>query len=182
MVVSSNDIINKAFVFILLCTGILGYGCLPETKPEKNKLVTSVNPIQTNDSTPVSLQDSIVNFGMELLGTPYKTAACSREGFDCSGFVFFVFKHFNIQVPRSSAAYKNFGIEIPIEEVQKGDVLLFLSPTRNVIGHIGIVSKANGSNSDFLHATSGKAMSVVITNLSNKGYTKRFVKAIRVIE
>lgn len=127
------------------------------------------------------LGNDIVAFGSELLGTPYVEAGCSRDGFDCSGFVYFVYQHHNIQVPRSSAQFENFGVEIPIHDVQKGDLLLFLSPTRNVIGHMGIVSNPKGRDSDFLHSTSGKEMQVVITNLSNSGYAQRFVKAIRVL-
>lgn len=136
-----------------------------------------ISVIETNSS----LQDSIVDFGMKYLGTPYVTAGCSIDGFDCSGFVYFVFRHFNINVPRSSADFENFGTDIPIEEVQKGDILLFLSPTRNVIGHIGIVSNPKRMESDFIHASSGRAMQVVITSLTNEGYTRRFVKAIRVL-
>ena len=127
------------------------------------------------------LGNDIVAFGTELLGTPYVEAGCSRDGFDCSGFVYFVYQHHNIEVPRSSAQFENFGVEIPIKDVQKGDLLLFLSPTRDVIGHMGIVSNPQGRDSDFLHSTSGKEMQVVVTNLSNSGYAQRFVKAIRVL-
>ncbi|WP_432672159.1 C40 family peptidase [Flavobacterium sp. SM2513] len=130
----------------------------------------------------LGLRDSIVAYGMEYLGTPYVTAGCSKNGFDCSGFVYFVFQHFNIEVPRSSAAFEDFGTEIPIEAVEKGDVLLFLSPTRDAIGHIGIVTEPKGMESEFIHATSGREMQVVVTPLSNDGYTRRFVKAIRVAE
>lgn len=128
-----------------------------------------------------SLNDSIVNFGKELLNTPYVIAGSSEDGFDCSGYIYFVFQQFNIEVPRSTSGYENFGEEIPVELLEKGDLLLFLSPTRDAIGHIGIVSTANGASSEFIHASSGKAMKVIITNLSNEGYTRRFVKAIRVL-
>lgn len=128
-----------------------------------------------------SLKDSVVNFGMKYLGTPYKVAGCGKDGFDCSGFVYFVFQHFKIKVPRSSKDFDNFGKEIPIQKVQKGDILLFLSPTRNAIGHIGIVSNPKGMESDFIHSSSGREMKVIITSLTNKGYTRRFVKAIRVL-
>ena len=118
---------------------------------------------------------------MKFLGTPYVEAGAGKEGFDCSGFVYFVFKHNQITVPRSSADFQNFGKEIPIENVQKGDILLFLSPTRDEIGHIGIVSNPKGIDSDFIHASSGREMKVIISNFSTTGYAKRFVKAIRVI-
>lgn len=136
----------------------------------------SVSSVEPN----FTLQDSIVNFGMKFLGTPYVAAGMGEEGFDCSGFVYYVFNHNHIKVPRSSADFENFGKEIPIENVQKGDILLFLSPTQNVIGHIGIVSNPKGSKSDFIHASSGRQMKVIISNLSTTGYAKRFIKAIRV--
>lgn len=127
------------------------------------------------------LRDSIVAFGNGLLGTPYVTAGTSSKGFDCSGFVYYVFKEFEIKVPRSSSLFKNFGEEIPIADVKKGDILLFLSPTRNAIGHIGIVSEPNGMQSNFIHASSSKKMQVMISSLTQKGYTRRFVKAVRVL-
>lgn len=151
-------------------------------KVNHNKIQKTETFIKDEQIEPnLTLRDSIVSFSKELLGTPYVSASCSRKGFDCSGFVYYVFQHFNINVPRSSSGYENFGEEIPIDNVQKGDVLVFLSPSRNEIGHVGIVSKANGKESDFIHATSGKEMKVVITSLKNKGYTRRFVKAVSVL-
>ncbi|MFV8269884.1 NlpC/P60 family protein [Flavobacterium sp. GT2N3] len=73
------------------------------------------------------------------------------------------------EVPRSSSQSNNFGKEIPIADVKKGDVLLFLSPTRNVIGHIGIVPNPKGMDSDFIHSTSGREMKVIITSSTNLG-------------
>ncbi len=136
---------------------------------------------KTSVSADTGLRDSIVDFGTELVGTPYVAGGCSKDGFDCSGFVYFVFQRFNIKVPRSSGEFEHFGKEIPVEDVAKGDLVLFLSPTRNVIGHMGIVSNPKGTKSDFIHSTSGREMKVVITSLTNKGYTNRFVKAIRVL-
>jgi cell wall-associated NlpC family hydrolase len=122
-----------------------------------------------------------VSFGTELLGTPYVQASSDRNGFDCSGFVYFVFKHHKIQVPRSSQGFGNFGKEIPIDNVKKGDILVFLSPTRNSIGHIGIVTNPKGNQSDFIHATSGREMKVIISSLKQEGYARRFVKAVDVL-
>lgn len=160
----------------------IAYGLLREVNslPERNETNVKnelINPIKTD----VPLRDSIVNFGMGLLGTPYVAASCSVDGFDCSGFVYYVFQHYKIQVPRSSSQYENFGKEIPIESVKKGDILVFLSPTRNVIGHVGIVTNPKGMESDFIHASSGSEMKVIISSLKQKGYTRRFVKAVDVL-
>jgi cell wall-associated NlpC family hydrolase len=127
-----------------------------------------------------SVRDSIVRFAMTLLGTPYKAGACSNNGFDCSGFVFYVFRHFAIQVPRSTSQFLNFGKEIPVDSIRQGDILLFLSPTRNAVGHVGIVINPNGMESDFIHASSGSEMKVIITSLKLERYKRRFVKALNV--
>lgn len=177
-------IINRA-TYVILALVIIGVIYFTYQKPVKvhpELVVTQRETFTALVQTKMPLRDSIVSFGRNYLGTPYVTAGCSENGFDCSGFVYFVFQHFDITVPRSSANFEHFGKEISIDAVQKGDLLLFLSPTRNAIGHIGIVSKANGMKSDFIHATSGREMQVVVTNLTNKGYTQRFVKAIRVIK
>lgn len=169
-------------VFLVLVFSLVAYILSDRPKDSKTELeISKVETTFTSEQTEHTLKDSIVEYGMNLLGTPYITAGSGEQGFDCSGYIYFVFQHFDIEVPRSTAGYENFGTEIPIENVEKGDLLLFLSPTRNAIGHIGIVSNANGKESDFIHATSGSEMSVVITNLSNDGYTRRFVKALRVL-
>ncbi len=151
----------------LLVLGNVAYGSLK----------TNAFSLQNN----VSLRDKIVSYGMGLLGTPYVTAGHSKKGFDCSGFVYFVFNYFEIKVPRSSSQFKNFGKEIPISDVRKGDVLLFLSPTRNAIGHLGIVTNPKGMESDFIHSSSGREMKVIVTSLKKPGYLRRFVKAIRIL-
>mgnify|MGYP002795084548 CR=1 FL=1 len=165
---------------IILC--IIAYVSFRSTErfPERNETIVKdslINPIRNNPS----LEDSIVSYGMELLGTPYVESGCSKDGFDCSGYVYYVFQHFKIQVPRSSSQFKDFGTEIPIDSVRKGDILVFLSPTRNVIGHVGIVTNPKGKESDFIHATSGRERKVIVTSLKKEGYTRRFVKAVRVL-
>lgn len=175
--------VKKIAVISLLAIGlcVFAYGSFRSAGlSEKNEDIPreqQVNPGEIN----VSQRDSIVSFATELLGTPYIVASSSREGFDCSGFVYFVFKHHKIQVPRSSGGFSNFGKEIPIENVKKGDILVFLSPTSNIIGHIGIVTNPKGKQSNFIHATSGREMKVIITSLKQEGYARRFVKAVDVL-
>jgi len=164
-------------VLSVIVLGSIAYGSFRENRSSSENVGTIVN----DTIKPIKLRDNIVNFGMELLGTPYVESSSSKNGFDCSGFVYYVFQHHKIQVPRSSSQFMNFGMEIPIENVKKGDILLFLSPTRNVIGHVGIVTNPNGKYSDFIHASSGREMKVIISSLKQKGYTRRFVKAIDVL-
>jgi cell wall-associated NlpC family hydrolase len=173
-----SNLVQIAFIVgVVIFVGYLGYNKLGVFSA-KEELVTPNVATSVKDNT---LKDSIVTFGMRYLGTPYAVAGNGKNGFDCSGFVYYVYQHFNIDVPRSSIDFEHFGKEVSIENVQKGDILLFLSPTRNVIGHIGIVSNPLGRNSDFVHASSGREMKVIITNFANSGYPERFIKAIRVL-
>ena len=63
-----------------------------------------------------------------------------------------------------------------------GDVLVFTGyRDTNSVGHLGIVSEANGMNSKFIHASSGKVMEVTISDLNSTHYSKRFLHAVDVI-
>lgn len=177
--------INLSKLAVLIGVSLLvlwiafGYFKNSGIQPHSNETINGqlINPTENTGSR----RDSIVSYGMELLGTPYLEAGSDKNGFDCSGFIFYVFKHFKIEVPRSSPQYENFGKEVPIEDVKKGDVLVFLSPTSDVIGHLGIVTNPKGMETEFIHSTSGRQMKVVISSLKLEGYKRRFVKAISVI-
>jgi cell wall-associated NlpC family hydrolase len=134
--------------------------------------------IRTGSTVP----DSLVAFGKSLVGTPYLYASSDPEkGFDCSGFITYVFNHFGIAVPRSSVDFTDVWLEIPNEGASPGDLILFTGTdsTTRIVGHMGIVESNEHGNLLFLHSTSGKAYGVVISSL--KGYYEsRFVKVIRV--
>lgn len=126
--------------------------------------------------------EQVVAFAQTQMGVPYKYGATDPTiGFDCSGFITYVFNHFGIAVPRSSIDFTNVGKEVPETAARPGDLILFTgtdSADRNV-GHMGIVIAPATDTLKFIHATSGKAMGVTETPL-NGYYRGRFVKTIRV--
>ncbi|WP_026728043.1 C40 family peptidase [Flavobacterium denitrificans] len=128
-------------------------------------------------------RDSIVAYAKKYLGTPYVYASSDpKKGFDCSGFVSYVFKNYGVALPRSSGEYKNIGTKLNPEEFKVGDILVFYGyKNNNIIGHLGIICEANGMQSKFIHASSGKAQCVTITSLDTEHYTKRFYKCIDVL-
>lgn len=129
-------------------------------------------------------RDSIIEYAKKYLGTRYKYASNNpKNGFDCSGFVSYVFGHYGITLPRSSSGYKNLGKALKPEDFKVGDVLVFYGyKDRTVVGHLGIICEANGMQSKFIHASSGKAQQVTITALDTEHYTKRFYKCIDVLD
>ncbi len=145
-------------------------GNVPQQDAAKEIAIETVQP------------DSMVAFAKTLVGIPYLYASTDpRKGFDCSGFITYVFNHFNISVPRSSVDFTNFGKDIVIEKAKPGDLILFTGTdsTTLIVGHMGIIESATDDTLRFIHSTSGKAKGVVISPLGDY-YKKRFVKIIRV--
>lgn len=125
-------------------------------------------------------RDEVLAFAKKYLGTKYCYAGGSPEsGFDCSGYVNFVYKHFDIELPRSSSGFANLGKPLKPEDFRVGDILVFYGyKDSESIGHLGIVCEANGMKSKFIHSSSGKEMAVTISELGSDMYTKRFYKCI----
>lgn len=151
---------------------------------------TVINSLQSTENLKTEVLDTslfkqdrldFVNYAKTLIGVPYKYASTDPAvGFDCSGFITYVFNHFNLSVPRSSVDFTNYGRSITKEEAQPGDLILFTGTNENerIVGHMGIITE-NTDSLRFIHSTSGKANGVTITAL-NEYYMKRFVKVISV--
>lgn len=126
--------------------------------------------------------DSLVYFARTLIGTPYLYASADpAKGFDCSGFITYIFTHFGMEVPRSSVDFTNYGREISMYQAKPGDLILFTGtdPSDGIVGHMGLVERNGEEQLHFIHSSSGKANGVVITAF-NEHYKERFVKIIRV--
>lgn len=138
------------------------------------------------DSTTVKVErDSIVQFAQQLIGIPYLWGGSSQSGFDCSGFVHYVFKHFGIPVSRTSRGFKDKGEEIILESANPGDVILFTGTNAAVrqIGHVGIILKNANGVIDFIHSSSSKKhYGVTITRYNSSGYVKRFLRVINILK
>jgi cell wall-associated NlpC family hydrolase len=146
-------------------------------EPANTIVLPPSTEIDVRNVSPVEL----VDFAETLIGTPYVYGSINPAvGFDCSGFITYVFNHFDIRVPRSSVDFTNVGKEIQKEEAKRGDIILFTgtNPLERHVGHMGLVV-SNTDTLKFIHATSGKAMSVTITPFSSY-YGSRFVKTIRI--
>jgi len=145
-----------------------------ESDPESDKSVSAQIGLCRAD---------VILFAKKLLGTPYRFASSNPlKGFDCSGFVNYVYKNFKISLPRSSVGFGALNAGLKPAEFKVGDVLVFYGfKNKNRVGHVGIICEAAGMNSRFIHSSSGKGQGVIISNLSSSMYKRRYYKCVDVI-
>ncbi|HEY6151404.1 MAG TPA: NlpC/P60 family protein [Gaiellaceae bacterium] len=92
---------------------------------------------------PPSQYGGVVGYAMSFVGTPYVWGGASPSGFDCSGFVMYVYAHFGVSLPHSSYAQYGYGSPVSMSQLQPGDLVFF-----DGLGHVGIYV-GGGS---FIHA------------------------------
>lgn len=159
--------------FILSFSGAAG---------RKEPVVIS-DTLHTNYLSPANVPspDSIINFGKLFLNTPYRYGSPGTSSFDCSGFTSYVYRNFGYNLKRSSAEQAEQFEPVQPEELKTGDLVYFSGRSRSKrVGHVGIVvSKNDNGTFDFIHAAVRKG--VTISNSDEAYYSKRFVKANRVV-
>ena len=131
-------------------------------------------------------RDSVVRYALRQVGIPYLYAGISPvSGFDCSGFVYFVFAHFGVPTPHSTALLIDVGQPVARADAQPGDIVVFTgtAPTSTTPGHAGIVVSARGETPlRFVHASSAqRASGVKVSQVENSGYERRFMQVRRVL-
>jgi cell wall-associated NlpC family hydrolase len=157
------------------------YGCI-FTKTEENKQTTIPNIVPSLKlEKNISDQKKIVNVAKNLVGVRYRYGGADPYGFDCSGFVNYVYKSaIGKKLPRTSKDQSNYGVKVKKSDLQIGDILFFDTSRkrRGRVNHSGIYI----GNGKFVHSSSGKIYSVT-TSFLNKGFYKnRFLWARRIVE
>ncbi|MBO0359029.1 C40 family peptidase [Hymenobacter sp. BT186] len=129
--------------------------------------------------------DSVVGFAMRQLGTNYCYAGSTpATGFDCSGFVQYVFNKFNVAVPHSTSLLISVGRLVPREQARRGDIVVFTgtAATSTTPGHAGIVISEPGQPLRFIHSSSARRESgVKISQVEGTDYERRFMAVRRVL-
>jgi len=130
--------------------------------------------------------DSLVRFALAQLGTNYCYAGTSPStGFDCSGFVQYVFTRFGVAVPHATALLISAGRPVPRAQARPGDIVVFTgtAPGSTTPGHAGIVISAAGETPlRFVHSSSARRESgVKISQVEGSGYEARFMQVRRVL-
>jgi cell wall-associated NlpC family hydrolase len=122
-----------------------------------------------------TVQEVLIS-ALALTGTPYKFGGKSPEtGFDCSGFVSYVFKQAaNFTLPHSARAISQIGQNIPVDQLQPGD-LVFFNTLKSAFSHVGIYIGDNR----FVHVPSSGG-GVHVVDMKEAYWAKRFNGARRI--
>ncbi len=120
---------------------------------------------------PPSQYSGVVGIAMQYLGTPYAYGGSDPSGFDCSGFVSYVFAQVGVSLPHYSGAQYGYGVAVPRDQLQPGDLVFF-----DGLGHVGIYI----GGGQFIHAPHTGDV-VKISSLSDPWYAATYVGARRIL-
>ena len=176
-------------LLISLCYLLLGNVCMAQDalsqnaagvmlySADDNKSQTQVNA----ETAPLSWQDKaqevLIN-ALSLTSIQYKYGGSSpATGFDCSGFVRYVFRNAaNLSLPPTARAIAQIGKSVKKDDLQPGD-LVFFNTLKKAFSHVGIYIGDN----KFIHAPStGKA--VQVDSMQNSYWSSHFEGAQRLDE
>jgi peptidoglycan DL-endopeptidase CwlO len=113
--------------------------------------------------------EKAVGIALRYLGTPYSWAGASPAGFDCSGFVMYVYGKLGIGLPHSSSALWGEGRPVARRDLEAGDIVFF-----NGLSHVGIYV----GNGRFVHSPHSGDV-VKISRFSDDWYGSTFDGARR---
>ncbi|MBO8158532.1 C40 family peptidase [Thermosyntropha sp.] len=120
--------------------------------------------------------ERIIEFAASYLGTPYRYGGNAPGGFDCSGFVQYIFGQFGYRLPRTAADQYQCGIWVDKNDLIPGDLVFFTCYSRG-IDHVGIYA----GEGKFIHSSSPRSGGVIYSSLSESYYVRSYAGAKRLI-
>lgn len=150
------------------------------TDTENLTIITPMNyiPVPPMDAAAEEKANYLIAKASEYIGIRYRSGGTDPKGFDCSGFMFYMFNHIDMKLPHSSQDQATLGVRIDPSQAQKGD-LIFFKTTRRGIGHVGMITEINGDEIKFIHSSTNSG--IVISSTKEGYYAKRFVQINRVL-
>lgn len=139
---------------------------------------TEYPPPVTQPEAPVAAavvaHQSVVDVALGYRGVPYRFGGSDPAGFDCSGFVQYVFKQIGSVLPREVREQVRIGRKIDPEDVKPGDLLFFQTVSPGA-SHVALAI----GGGEFVHAPNSSGV-VRIERLTSSYWASRFLSARRV--
>ncbi|MFB0945420.1 MAG: cell wall-associated NlpC family hydrolase [Spirosomataceae bacterium] len=141
------------------------------------------NPVEEVIKDPyVHLVQQLTKYAKKFMGVPYVWGGTQPNGFDCSGFVRYVFARFDMPLSHNSRQLSEIGYDVDIQQAYVGDLIFFSTSRRDnaPVGHVGIIVSNDEDGIRFIHASTSRG--VTYDYLSESYFTDRFVGVKRVID
>lgn len=118
----------------------------------------------------VKVEDrELADYYESWLGTPHRMGGMTKDGVDCSGFVYNVYKDvYKINLPRTADAMSKTVNALDLSQMEEGDLVFFKNSNSKKAHHVGIYLEDN----NFVHTSSSRG--VMISNLSDKYWSRLF--------
>jgi len=142
---------------------------ISENVSEKTSAKTSTDNFLYGE---INNRKQLIKFATQQLNVPYLYGGNSPKGFDCSGFVAYVFQQYSISIPRTSQDQYLKAEKIQKTQVKPGDLIFFDSGKG--VNHVGIVVSEIGEPIKMIHASTNSG--VVVTEVEDSTYWKQRIK------
>lgn len=117
----------------------------------------------------------IIATGKKYIGVPYVFGGTTPKGFDCSGFLQYVFKENGFLIPRLADEQYQLGLSAKTSQLSEGDLVFFTTYTSGV-SHCGFYV----GDRKFLHASSSKG--IRIDSLDSDYWKSRYFGAKKIVD
>jgi cell wall-associated NlpC family hydrolase len=131
-------------------------------------------PVSVTNELPAEVTPALVSTALTFRGTPYRNGGSDPAGFDCSGFVQWVFAQHGARLPREVRDQFKAGDEIDSDDVQPGDLVFFETVAKGA-SHVGIAI----GGGEFVHAPSSRGV-VRVERYTGGYWAQRWVGARRI--
>ncbi|MGH8672184.1 MAG: C40 family peptidase [Burkholderiales bacterium] len=142
-----------------------------------NEKIAAIEEPRPAPAESINWATELLMHALSLMGSPYRFGGSSpHSGFDCSGYVGYVFREaLNIVLPRSALAISRIGEKITLEELRPGD-LVFYNTLHRAFSHVGIYL----GDRRFIHAPS-RGGNIEISDMAESYWLERFNGARRLL-